>query len=288
MTRGTIVIAAGLCCALACKAERADAPAKESEPKSEPAPEPAGEPRAEATKVDVEGTLEQGVASAFVETLKRAGLEARAEGPKVSVGEHTLEVDATVENHAVQDGKVVLGVGFVLSVDGRREPALSTGSVGLGDDPADAIESLIREWFVQFGAPITFAFVARELPDQLQPPAQGEGDPTLYDTVELGEQRAFTGLTGVRGDAAKVESVTSEAFIDGLAEAIAPTLPPGPGYHALRVSVVVKGEEVDAGGCRVDGVESPALSQIVSGLDWSAGAPAYMYTQFFVLSRPSE
>lgn len=285
-------IAAGLVCVLSCSKSPEEAPARQGG--SAPA---AADARADDDGTDAattkstelhEADLEAAAVAVIAQALEGIGLEARVEGSEVRVGAHVVSLDATIENRRAEGGAVMFGVAFEPSFDGEAVPALVCGVIGIGEDADDAREDLIAEWGAQHGAPLAFAFAARELPDQLRPPVEGDDFAPFYAPVEMGGVQVFSSPAGLRWESSEDETLTSDAFAALVAEAIEPALPPGPGYHGMRVLVIVEGAKVDTEGCRVDGVDSPQLAEAVAGLDWPEGAPAYMYKQYFVFSRPSK
>ena len=265
----------------------------ELQPRPAPATGVADMERFEAG-ADDRAWLARRAAERLAEALSHVGLSpsVAVSGPaaSVSVGERTLGVEVEIEDARVHEGSYVLALRFLVSIDGELVEAFASGAVGVGEHAEQARETALLEWVGQYGAPIAFAFAAREFPEQVRdrPASEEQGMAAFFFRTTVEGARVYHGPVGLRGAARDVEAVTSNRFVLELARLVVASAGIREGrYRTVTVQMVVDGASAAEGECRVDGIEVAALCDELRHIAWPEAAPSYMYQQFFVILAPS-
>jgi len=233
--------------------------------------------------VDEATWLATNAAAALTSTLRAAGLDAREHGVTVAVSGHIVGVSVHVENRLQRQGQHVLAARFEIAVDGMRIPNLVAGAIGMGNDPTAALATAGTEWVAQYGVPIGFALAAQLGDGEAAVPSNALAP--FHRRVEVDGQLLFHGPPGVRGQAKQAAAISSDDFVRGIARHVVGTLrqqQPVGAYRSALVQVVITGTAVTSGECRLDGVISTELFEVLSRLSWPEAAPTYMLKVFFV------
>jgi hypothetical protein len=221
-------------------------------------------------------------AASLARIFRAVGLAANEEGPVVVAASRRIGVAARVSNRGRREDEHFLAADFDISIDGRRIPTFGAGTVGLGDTRDDARKTAAAEWAIQYGAPIGFALAARLGADS--PPQKADPLRPFYAKVEIGGQTLFHGPPALRGKV-DLASTMSDEFVSRVVAVVVPVLrqtAPIAEHRSANVQVVVQDSTVASGECRVDGVVSPVLLQVVSKLPWPKATQSYMFKMFFV------
>lgn len=192
--------------------------------------------------------------------------------PRMAVVEHEIEVQPhRIELFPIlEDRRAVAGKNFVsvrldVSVDGRAEPNLSLGAIGIDESPEAAERTAIAEWYLQFGQSM-FEALASSKPNFM-----------------FGEYSVYQGALGLRGgnqSLAADPSLSAEHMISALKE----LLPTRDGrLHVVYATVVVAGDGKVDGQIRIDGNVSAAAWKLLGRQPWPKYATSYMYKQSLVL-----
>lgn len=214
-------------------------------------------------------------AASFAKSLRAAGLEAVQEGATITVAGKRIEVQATVEAKQKAQGKEALAAAFDIALDGTRDPALRSGTVGVDDTPERARATAVSEWEAFSGTPIAFALAAR----------LGGGNIPAGAKVELEGRTLFHGAVGIRGTAKLDDQKWSADLVKQIANSAIPVLqrtPPRGEFRAVSVQIAVRDTMVTGGECRIDGRISPELLDAVSRLQFPRASPDYLLKLFFV------
>jgi Family of unknown function (DUF6348) len=203
--------------------------------------------------------------------MKRVAADAKT-SPRMSVSEREIEVQRrrvrlfpVIENRRTMAGQHAIGVRFDVSVDGRTEPNLSAGAVGIAESPEAAERTAIGEWYLQFGQPM-FEAIAGSTPK-----------------FRFGEYSVYHGPLGIRGgtsDLAADPALSPQRTISTI-KASLPDL--NRHLHVVHATVVVGADGKVDGEIRIDGSVSAEALRALVRQPWPKHTTPYMYKQSFVL-----
>jgi hypothetical protein len=208
-------------------------------------------------------------AKILADAEKPAGV--RPNGPaSVSVGKRTLTIQVAVEQSAVHEKDVVVGIGVHCLIDGQPADALTSGNVGLDVTREAALRKATHDWVAQAAAPIVKALSLKKAPD----------------TLRTGGFWVYPGLTSTRGDPPVFDAPDAdrhERLLHEVEPELAKLIHDPSGLHALTVMMVIDGGAPASSECRVDGVRSERLCELAARVPWPRSATTYMLKQFYVL-----
>ncbi len=188
-------------------------------------------------------------------------------GDHINIGGMEVALAATVEEEEKAGIKFLVGLRVDASIDGVPQP-LSAGSIGVGENRDDAIDSAIFEWAQLVGVALLGAL---------------ERKPT---ELTAGVFSIYGGATGFRGSEGTYWSDENHRQLLWSLASILDSLQSSPGeFHAISIMVEVRGGVSQRGECRVDGVVSPATLKAVSSFPWPFVSGGYLFKQFYVLTR---
>ena len=199
-------------------------------------------------------------------------MRVKSAGPSaVTIGKRTLTIQVSVEQSAVREKDVVVGIGVHCLIDGQPADALTSGNVGLDATREGALRNAMRDWVTQSAEPIIKALVAKKAPD----------------TQRAGGFWVHTGPTGIRGNDKPVfdapDADRHERLLHELEPELAKLVHEPKGLHALTVMMVIDGGAPASSECRVDGERSERLCQLAARVPWPKAPGPYMLKQFYVL-----
>ena len=172
------------------------------------------------------------------------------------LGARTLAVRGAVEQME-RGPQFAVGIRVTCALDGEPVPALTAGSVGLGDEPEAAVQTAVQEWVMSNGLSIANALLARGDRRRFGTP------PHAYDIT--------ASATGVRGQAPDGLGKLHGELLGLAAPAFGELFVKPSPLHALTVVVVRKPDAPLDGEFRVDGELSPAFRAIALRVAWPAG-----------------
>jgi Family of unknown function (DUF6348) len=164
--------------------------------------------------------------------------------------------------------KYLIGLRINVFVDGVLQP-LTFGSVGIGSDRGDAVETAVSDWAMYVGDPLLGALGVKI----------GE------EPQNVGPFLVYQGLVGIRGSHSPWSTENNRQLLHRL-DTLVKGLEHSPGeLHSISLMVAVEQSGTPQGECRVDGVISPAALTAVQSFPWSQNGTAYIFKQFYVLRR---
>lgn len=213
----------------------------------------------------VSDELSRRCASVLASSARSRGLSPSVSGALVGFTHGAVALRARVEARQSGAGRQVVSVAVDTIVG--NHPAMTVGSVGIGRDEPDAVETAIQEWG---------ALVA----------------PAVIGAVELGERAgeryavdgyiAYPGATGFRGAAPAWGAAEHRRLLASLRRAL--PLPVAGTLRPLTLTVMVEPGQMPQGEVRFDGIVVPSLWPSVQLFDWPQSASGYIFKQFYILT----
>lgn len=197
-----------------------------------------------------------------------AGATVRSAGDRIQIGGKEVRLVAQIENEERADAKVLVGLRVDVLADGVPQP-FTFGSVGVGENRDDAIETAVFEWSQYVGRALLGALGVKsgDLPRS------------------IGQFLVYPGLTGIRGSGAVWSAEKARQLLQHL-ETLSQVLDRSSGeFHSISLMVVVRANGTVEGECRVDGVISPAALTAVQSFPWQQSGTDYVFRQFYALHR---
>ena len=74
------------------------------------------------------------------------GIDYKADGTRIDVGNHQIEIFPYVEQCTDTETERVCGVRFEVATDGKKQPALTYGVVGNGKTQDAALKRAVQSW----------------------------------------------------------------------------------------------------------------------------------------------
>lgn len=174
-----------------------------------------------------------------------------------------IKISTTVENDLVRNGVFIFAVKFDTSLAGDR--TFSVGSIGVGKDRNDAIETSVNEWVDYFGK----AF-ARMLAGLV--------------TKTTGDLEFYPGFMGVRGELPEGWLNGTNEMHDKFINVLTPLLRKTTG-DPISVSIMVTNSDgVLTGECRINNEISTKLLDELKKLDWRTDK-SFIFKQFYLVKR---
>lgn len=222
-----------------------------------------------AVSSDKEPDLSQQCVHALVTVAKSAAPTLTSLGDRIHIGSKEVRLKAQIENEERADTKFLIGMHVDVFVDGVLQP-LTFGSVGVGSNRDDAVETAASEWAMAVGEALLGAL------------GVGIGE----KPQSVGPFLVYQGLTGIRGSHRVIWSAEKnrqllhhlDTFVQGLEHS------PGE-LHSISLMVLVRPDGTTQGECRVDGAVSPAVLKALQSFPWDQSGTEYVFKQFYVLRR---
>jgi hypothetical protein len=201
-----------------------------------------------------------------------SGVAYRAEGRKIHVGDHHLEVFPYIEQCGVKDSAHVCGVRFEISVNGKKDKRLTYGFVGIDPTEEGALRDTVQGWWATLGVPLI-----RSLADKTREFSQS---PYL----------AYPGLMGIRGAPPNPSDWLATAdeihgkivpVVKGVIDQRGPT-------KIVVLRLAIGSDDIQDLGCRLDAGLSPELFKAVSSLPWPRSKSEYVFYQTYVINYKNE
>lgn len=209
----------------------------------------------------------------LVAALKSEGIVVKANGPAVDLGGRTLSIATSIDYVTERDGKVIVGLDFASTINGKPAPALHTGSLGIDDTRQAAIQTAMQEWALQYGVATAKALLNSDTRDG-------------GSALSVGGIAVFPGATGIRGRAPP-EFTGSDSLHRALITHVRALLEPlvvVDGPHAMTLTLVFREGAPIEGECRLDGQVSAPLFSSLQQYAWPTGSGTFMFKQYYVFT----
>jgi uncharacterized protein DUF6348 len=206
----------------------------------------------------------------LVAIAKSAAATLTSSGDRVRIGSKEVRLRAEIEaaEPSPDNKKYLVGLRVDVFVDGVLQP-LTFGSVGIGSDRGDAVETAVSDWAMYVGDALLGALGVKI----------GE------EPQNVGPFLVYQGLVGIRGAHSPWSTEKNRQLLHDL-DPLVKGLEHSPGeLHSILLMVAVEQGGTPQGECRVDGVISPAALTAVLSFPWSQNGTAYIFKQFYVLRR---
>jgi hypothetical protein len=192
---------------------------------------------------------------------------AKLKDSEIHVGQKRIRVSAAVEHEQTQDEAYIFAARFDTTLTGADDVVFTLGSIGIGKDKKDAMETSVDEWVSQFGKALS-----RML---------STSDPKSKDEMGI-----FPGFLGVRG------KLPSKGWLDGtwemqrkLAMVVIPIVRKMKGdLFAVDLMIVVEKEGHVRGECRLNNAVSQELMDEMKKLDWKSNT-SFLLKQFYLIRK---
>lgn len=217
------------------------------------------------------GELEKKALAKLFEAVSNAkdGKDVELKADEIRIGKSKVKVSAALEFDAAHEGKWVFAVRFDTKLTDAKETIFTVGSVGIGTDRKDAVETSIDEWVGIFGA---------ALARMLAKPDAG---------IVLDNFVVFPGLMGIRGEK------PAASWIDGSPEmnkkiinAALPVIKKSR-HEISSINLIITVDKTGGvnGECRINNEVSGELLDEIKKLDWKTGAKGYMFKQLYLIAK---
>ena len=174
------------------------------------------------------------------------------EGGIVKIGDRNLLISPVAENVAEKNENHYLGARFDISIDGKSQPQLSHGSVGVGNSPNDATLTAIYEWYTGFGQAL-FQAVAQ---------VQADLNVANYDV--------YLSPISIRGERPNFSTGREPKDI---LRALSSMFPRGDGsLHTIQIILLIGNHKIIDGECRIDGRINVELCETLRDLIWPSSS----------------
>lgn len=202
-------------------------------------------------------------ATALAASARASNLEVRATGNRVIFEREEFELDVRIENEGRRASQWLVGIAVtVTSTSGGR---LVAGSVGVGTDRTDALDTAVDEWVQLAGVAIVRGVVLKE---------------RSSERYELPGLVAYPGATGFRGAEEVAWSTNERARLLELLAPLLGHLDPGR-LHSISLTLQIDANQAVGGDCRLDDTASPELLQAAKQFQWPVGS--YIFKQYYVV-----
>ena len=213
-------------------------------------------------------SLSQRCVQALAALAKPAGATVTPSGDRISIGGKEVHITAEIENEERADKGFLVGLRVDISINGVPQP-FTFGSVGLGNNRDEAVETAISEWTMYVGRALLGALGAKT------------GD--LQQVV--GAFTVYPGLTGIRGSGVVWAAEKDRQLLDHFNSVIRELEHSLREFHSISLVVAIQPDGTSQGECRVDGAISPAALTAVQSFPWSKAGTAYIFKHFYVVRR---
>jgi Family of unknown function (DUF6348) len=183
------------------------------------------------------------------------------------IGGKEIRLTAQIENNERADAKFLVGLRVDVLVSGGPQP-FTVGSIGVGNNEDDAVETAIYEWSQYVGPALlgSLGVKAGVLPQN------------------VGPFLVYPGPVGIRGSG--VWTAEKDRQLLHHLDAIIKGLENSPKeFHSILLMVAVRNAGTAEGECRLDGAISPALLAAVQSFPWSQSGTTFLFKQFYILRR---
>lgn len=185
---------------------------------------------------------------------------------EIIVGNKKIKVLVTTEFDGQNQGKYVFAAKFDTEISDSNKESFSIGSIGIGEDRKDAVETSIDEWIGIFG---------------------GAFSNMLANTNGIKSEKLeiYSGLMGIRGEKpAKSWIDGSPAMNKKIISAISPIIKKsGKNLNAINLLLTISEKGEIKGECKLNNEVSQELFDEVKKLNWDKGSSIYMFKQFYLV-----
>jgi hypothetical protein len=205
--------------------------------------------------------------------LDEAGMAYTLDEGELVIGQHRLGLAISFDGCVPQGDQMLAPLDIQMHVDGDSGDRFRVGTLGVGADPAKAIQDAIAEWHTLAVWPLMSALGADVETRRTNPKPQ-----------QVAGWDLFPGRVGIRGKMPAGLSAGGpfyRALLERLKQIVSTwEQPPRFTLHSMFVMATCSSAaEVQAA---VDGLVSEELIALLSGLPWPTGPDTYLYKQLFV------
>lgn len=224
------------------------------------------------SQVQPTDNLETKALAKIFDSIKNQKIEgAELKADEIVIGKTKIKVTAATEHDMSNQGGWIYAARFETKLFALQENVFTVGSIGIGKDRNDALQTAIDEWA---------AFFVTAFSEML---ANQTGS-------EIAGFRIYPGLLGIRGEK------PTPSWIDGSAEmnkkiinALMPVIKKSDreiNSLNLMLSVTPNGD-VD-GECRINNEVSQEILAELKKLNWDKSQTGYLFKQFYLLRKNSD
>ena len=198
------------------------------------------------------------------------GIDYKADGTRIDVGNHKIEIFPYVEQCTDTETERVCGVRFEVATDGKKQPALTYGVVGNGKTQDAALKRAVQSWWAEFTVPLIVSLAGKNL------------------DFEQSSIVVYPGTMAIRG-------IPPGGWLDGSKEmhgrivpALNPVVHDKPPTKVISLLLVIRPEGVKDLGSRIDGSLSREVVEAVSALPWPKSDKEYVFYQTYFFRHKDE
>ncbi len=231
------------------------------------------ESRSPNRNFDMQSDLSPKCVEALALVAKSSAPALVTSGDRIQIGSTKVRLQAQIENEDSLDNPkgYIIGVAVDVFVNDVFQP-LTYGSVGIGRDRDDALQTAVRDWAMYVGEALLGALGVRI----------GE------EPQKISNFLVYKGLVGIREasgtHATPLSREQYKQLLDGMDPFIRGMEQSPADLHSISLTILVRNGTAD-GECRLDGHPSPELFRTVRSIAWSQNGSNYIFKQFFVLRR---
>ncbi|CAN5289047.1 hypothetical protein BH10ACI1_BH10ACI1_03550 [soil metagenome] len=187
---------------------------------------------------------------------------------EIRIGKAKVKVSTAIEFDGNRQGKWIFAARFDTKLIDTTEAVFTVGSIGIGEDKNDAVETSIDEWIGLFGTAFSEML------------SKSEG-------IKVGGFKVFSGLMGIRGEK------PSQGWIDGspkMNEKILNALLPiikksNKEMNSINLMLTVnENGEID-GECKMNNEVSQDILNELKKLNWEKSSTGYLFKQFYLIKK---
>ncbi|MGH7181527.1 MAG: DUF6348 family protein [Nitrospiraceae bacterium] len=198
------------------------------------------------------------------------GIDYKVKGTKIDVGNHQLEVFPYVEQCSDSVSEHVCGVRFEVSMEGKKQPALTYGVVGTGKTMDAALQHAVQSWWEEFNVPLIVSLAGKNL-----------------DFAESSIV-VYPGTMAIRGTPPGGWLDGSQEMHGRIVPALNPVVRDKPPTKVISLLLVIRPDGVKDLGSRIDGNPSRELVAAVSALPWPKTEKEYVFYQTYFFRHKDE
>ena len=172
-------------------------------------------------------------------------------GNEIDTGKIKIKVNTGVEFDNKKDDKWIFATRFETVIFGKEQTKVTIGSIGIGADREDAIETSINEWIALFGTSLSQIFSKSDM------------------TIETENFEIFPGFAGIRGQAPTEVSGSEKKGQKRIIETLLPILKKSSkNLTSINLVLTVSNTGVVDGECKINNEISQEALDRIKKLEW--------------------
>jgi hypothetical protein len=225
------------------------------------------ESKSEAKSVK-EDSLDKKAIAKLYEVVREAksGKDVELNENQIRVDKIKIRVTTNVEFDNSREDKWIFAARFDTQIVDVQETKITIGSIGIGKDREDAVNTSIDEWLALFGTSLSQLFSKSEM------------------TITMDNFEIYPGLAGIRGEAPSEVSGSSKEGQKRIIEKLLPILKKSSKeLSSINLMLNVSKTGIVDGECRINNQISQEALNEIKKLEWKVSETGYIYKQFYLV-----